>query len=191
MMKRTQPPQRFTPQRGLHQRRQMAPLPDYLVELVDVTRLPIQLRWLCRVIGMRAALDLAMAYGGTRIDVPARATPKHPLCEVIGYHALACLVEAVTMRNSEGEAMRLDMTSVESVMRQLRRKQIAYMTERGSSEREVALATGYTQRSVRMIRAELRTQAQNPAAPARRPYGYYDTEQFDLFEHINVPPKSV
>ena len=187
MMRRNTPPQRLTPvQRGLNQRRQAAPLPDYLVELVDVVKLPTQLRWLCRTIGLRAALDLAVAYGGTRIDVPTRATPQHPLCDVISYHALASLVEAVAMR-PEGE-LRLEMTGIDSVMRQLRRRQVAYMTERGASEREVAIATGYAQRWVRRIRAELRAQAQQPA-PAKREYGHYDNSQFDLFEHVNVPAK--
>ena len=189
MMRRTAQTPRFTPvQRGLNQRRQTAPLPDYLVELVDVTRLPTQLRWLCRTIGMRAALDLAVAYGGTRMDVPARATPQHPLCDVISYHALASLVEAVAMR-ADGEA-RLDMTGIDSVMRQLRHKQVAYMTERGSTEREVAIATGYSQRCVRRIRADLRRAAEQPQATARRAYGQYNADQFDLFEHVAVAPKA-
>ncbi|MEY2686658.1 MAG: hypothetical protein RL375_856 [Pseudomonadota bacterium] len=118
---------------------------------VDLQLLPPQLRLLVRAIGEEAAFKLAAARGGTVLHVPTKLNEDHPICDLIGGHAFGLLV-----RHHGG--MKIELTKVDSLIRQVRHKRVAEMAAAGCTLNEIALSTNYSRRHVINVLAELRTE---------------------------------
>lgn len=115
--------------------------------------LPALLAEIAQVAGLDAALKLAEARGGTEIYVPAEAPAGHWLAETVGLEAAAAICAHFT---GSGPGCRLELPNGPAgSFAQIRRK-VDRMIAEGKSEREIALACGYTGRGVRMRRARAR-----------------------------------
>lgn len=153
-------------------------LTEELVRLINLDKLPPQLRWLCKLLGAEKAFALAQAHGGVPVTVPKVATPDHPLVDLIGLQGLVALVDAAG-------GTRIDMTKIDSVVRQLRRLQVGQLRAAGTSLRDMALATGYSQRHIQNIVGILEAddawlQSQGKAPARDEP----ELMQMDLFEFM-------
>lgn len=115
--------------------------------------LPSLLAEIAQVAGLDAALKLAEARGGTEIYVPAAAPSGHWLADTVGIEAAAAICAHFT---GSGPGCRLELPNGPAgSIAQLRRK-VDRMISEGKSEREIALACGYTGRGVRLRRAKAR-----------------------------------
>ena len=115
--------------------------------------LPALLAEIAQVAGLEAALKLAETRGGTEIYVPADAPAGHWLADTVGAQAAKAICSHFT---GAGPGCRLELpTGPAGTMAQIRRK-VDRMIAEGKSEREIALACGYTGRGVRMRRAKAR-----------------------------------
>ncbi|MDF1778757.1 MAG: hypothetical protein P1V13_22265 [Rhizobiaceae bacterium] len=127
--------------------------------------LPALLAEIAEVAGLDAALRLAEMRGGTEIYVPAHAPAGHWLVEAVGAQAAAAICAHFT---GSGPGCRLEIPLGPAGTAAQIRRRVDKMINEGKSEREIALATGYTGRGVRMRRAKARGGA----------------EQVDLFSPI-------
>ena len=119
--------------------------------------LPKMLAEIAEVAGLDAALRLAEARGGTEIYVPATAGDDHWLTETVGREAADAICQHFE-GGGRGSRVLLPLGPKGSAAR-IRRK-VDRMIADGKSEREIALATGYTGRGVRMRRAQARDRKQ-------------------------------
>ncbi|TNC80693.1 MAG: hypothetical protein C9356_12395 [Oleiphilus sp.] len=110
--------------------------------------LPELHRELASVIGLPATLKLGEAYNGVRLYVPNEAHADHDVVKIIGMEAFEALVDAY--RSEE-----LSFPKLDAAVRQIKYRLIAEMTAARVPSRDIALNTGYTQRRVQQIRAEL------------------------------------
>tara|TARA_R110000787_G_scaffold26344_27_gene73759 strand:+ start:704 stop:1093 length:390 start_codon:yes stop_codon:yes gene_type:complete len=117
--------------------------------MTDFDSLPQLLAELAGACGLAAALKLAEAYGGTRLHVPKRVNPAHPLFRALGPEAAAWLVE-----NYGGD--RVDVPLGPLANDRQRRTRIRRLIEENASERDIARAVGITDRTVRRHRAAIR-----------------------------------
>jgi len=116
--------------------------------------LPALLAEIAQVAGLDAALKLAEARGGTEIYVPAEAPDGHWLVETVGRPA-ADAICGHFMGGGRGTRLELPLGPAGTAA-QIRRR-VDRMISEGKSEREIALATGYTGRGVRLRRAKARS----------------------------------
>lgn len=102
--------------------------------------------------GEEAALLIAKYRGGTQVYFPPDPPLDHWLCRLIGRDA----AKRVCARLCDGHAgVRIDLP-LGPVGRAARaRAQVDAMLTEGRSERDIALATGYTTRAIRRRRAQL------------------------------------
>lgn len=133
-----------------------APPPSSKAASRSLGWLPAKLAEIAQVAGLDAALRLAEARGGTEVYIPAHAPDGHWLVEAVGREAAdaICAHYAVGETQKSGWRMELPLGPVGTAA-QIRR-QVDRMISEGRSEREIALATGYTGRGVRMRKAKAR-----------------------------------
>ena len=102
------------------------------------------------VIGEADAHRLCEHLGGGSWYVPRRISPRHPFAEVIGTAKAQALADAFV-------GTQLDLPKAHT-----RRQRAIEMAERGGlSQRDIALATDYTQRHIRNILADHRESVQD------------------------------
>lgn len=115
--------------------------------------LPAVLAEIAEVAGLEAALALAGARGGTEIYVPPSVDADHWLVETAGAEAAAAICRHFA---GNGHGCRLEIPLGPKGAAARLRRQVDRMIAEGKSEREIALATGYSGRGVRMRKARQR-----------------------------------
>lgn len=103
------------------------------------------------VIGSGDALKLCARFGGTDLYVPHAVGPDHPIAQTIGSDA-ARLLSA----NFTGETLGLPNLSHRREVMRRRREVLDLAADGKMTARQIALATGYTERHVRNITGESR-----------------------------------
>lgn len=116
----------------------LAPLTGFLAELADL-------------VGEQRARRLAQIHGGTRLYVPERLTPDHPLVTEIGYEAALSLVHAFKREYLE---IPLGPSGVHAQSIRSRRELVSRLDEEGWSAPEIARVTGIHCRTVYRHRAK-------------------------------------
>lgn len=115
--------------------------------------LPALLAEIADVAGLDAALAIAEARGGTEVYIPPSAPDDHWLTETAG----AAAAEAICAHFAgNGRGCRIEIPLGPKGAAARLRRQVDRMIADGKSEREIALATGYSGRGVRMRKARQR-----------------------------------
>lgn len=127
-------------------------------------RLPGILGEIADVAGEAAALAIAKARGGTEIYIPPVPAPDHWMSKLVGSTAARAIADHLTCGVG---GLRVELPTGPAGHAAQARAQVDAMIREGRSERDIALTTGYTARTVRRRRAQL-------GKPA-------DTRQGDLF----------
>lgn len=121
-----------------------------------MTALPGILAEIAEVAGEDAALALARVRGGTPIYIPPRPANDHWLCELWGADKAAAVCDRLTdgVGPRRAEVPLADFSTYRAESRD-RYQLMDQMIRDQKSEREIALATGYTTRAIRRRRAKL------------------------------------
>ncbi|WEK00617.1 MAG: hypothetical protein P0Y59_02680 [Candidatus Sphingomonas phytovorans] len=114
-------------------------------------QLPAILAEIADVAGQDAALAVAAARGGTQVYFPPVPGERHWLSLLIGHDAALAVCDRLTA----GIGSRHDVPLGPSGRAARAGAQVDRMLRAGRSERDIALATGYTARGVRKRRAGL------------------------------------
>ncbi|MEQ8585231.1 MAG: helix-turn-helix domain-containing protein [Thalassobaculaceae bacterium] len=122
------------------------PLTGFLAELAEL-------------VGEKGARRLAQMHGGTRLYVPERLTPDHPLVTEIGYEAALSLVHAFKREHLE-IPLGPSGAYVQSI--RSRREIVSRLDEQGKSAPEIARAAGVHSRTVYRHRAKGRPDPNQP-----------------------------
>lgn len=117
-----------------------------------MTMLPGVLAQIANVAGEDAALAIARARGGTQIYIPPEPGPDHWMTKLIGREAAKAVADELTCGVG---GLRLDLPLGPTGNAARMQRKVDEMLTEGRSERDIALATGYTIRGVRMRRAKL------------------------------------
>jgi hypothetical protein len=99
---------------------------------------------IAEVIGEDATLRLCEHFGGVRFYVPRHIAPNNAIAVIIGRTAADRLAEY------------FHGTNIDLPKAYLGRQRVVELKDQGYNAREIALATGYTDRHVRHILAEAR-----------------------------------
>lgn len=126
--------------------------------------LPGVLADIARVAGVDAAMKISEAVGGIEIYLPPVPPNDHWLVQLVGLRAARAIADHLTCGVA---GMRLELPVGPARGRQKLQAMADIMIAEGRSERDIALATGYSIRSVRRRRAKLG--------------GFKDCRQGDLF----------
>ena len=124
--------------------------------------LPGALGQIAAVAGEAAALAIAAARGGTQVYVPPDPDPDHWLSKLIGLEAAKAVCEHLTCGVGP---LRVDLPLGPAGHAAKTRARVDAMLRDGASERDIALATGYTTRAVRRRRAALDLPADDRQLP--------------------------
>lgn len=108
---------------------------------IILERLPRELRELVRALGEATAFKLVERRGGSRVVVPKKVKPDHPLAYELGLRGFADLVE-----HCGGEV--LELPKYDSVLRQIRHQRVRKLRGQGKTHDMIAMETGYTRRQV-------------------------------------------
>lgn len=112
--------------------------------------LPGVLGEIARVAGEEAALAIAQARGGTEIYIPPAPPKDHWLSKLVGHETALEIADHLTCGIS---GMRVELPTGPAGHAAQMRAKVDAMLREGRSERDIALATGYTIRGVRRRRA--------------------------------------
>lgn len=125
-----------------------------------MTALPPLLAEIAEVAGEEAALALAQAYGGVRIYIPPTVDADHWISKLIGHEAALRVCDRLTA-GLAGRRVDLPLgpTGNNATFRAMQ-AHADRMIIAGRSERDIAMATGYTTRQVRRRRAAIRDDRQ-------------------------------
>lgn len=115
--------------------------------------LPQVLADIARIAGAEAARRVALAVGGTRVYIPPIPGPDHWLTKLVGHAAARKIADHFTA--GIGGA-RVDIPLGDTGFIASQQARIDAMILAGRSERDIALACGYTGRTVRRRRARLK-----------------------------------
>jgi hypothetical protein len=108
---------------------------------------------IARVAGEDAARALSRARGGTQIYLPPEPAPDHWLSQLVGHDRALAIADQLTCGVG---GMRLEIPLGDTGYAASGRAKIDAMIRDNFSERDIALATGYTTRAVRRRRKKLR-----------------------------------
>lgn len=123
--------------------------------------LPGTLAEIAAVAGEDAALAIAAARGGTQVYIPPHPDADHWLSVLVGLKAAQAIADRLTCGVGSGIRVELPMGPKGAAAR-LRAKVDRMLRQvPAPSEREIALATGYSIRSVRRRRALLGLEAED------------------------------
>ncbi|MFZ5749077.1 MAG: hypothetical protein ACOY45_15640 [Pseudomonadota bacterium] len=117
-----------------------APLPGVLAEIAAIA-------------GVDAALAIAEARGGTQIYIPPAPDADHWMSRLVGHDAATAIAQQLTCGVG---GMRLDLPLGPRGHAARIRAEVDRLIRAGRSERDIALATGYTIRGVRRRAAKVR-----------------------------------
>lgn len=118
----------------------MTDLPGILAEIADIA-------------GEDAALAVAAARGGTQIYIPPSPDRDHWLSHLVGVQAAKAIADRLTCGVG---GMRVELPLGPKGHAARVRAKVDRMIKDKRSERDIALATGYTIRGVRKRKAKLR-----------------------------------
>lgn len=121
--------------------------------------LPGVLGDIARASSVEAALSIAQKVGGTRVYFPGEPSPNHWLSQLVGHDAAKAIGEELTGGFVGGA--RIDVPLGPAGHQETARAKVDRMIEEGASERDIALATRYTDRGVRKRKAMLRDDRQS------------------------------
>jgi hypothetical protein len=96
------------------------------------------------LIGRPGALAIISIWGGGRLYIPRTATPTHPIADVVG----ELMLERLCARHG-GDVLELPLPPTAAA----RRRRILELEQAGGTTREIAFATGCTERYVRKVLA--------------------------------------
>lgn len=119
------------------------------------TVLPGVLGRIAQVAGEDAALAIARARGGTQVYFPPDPAPGHWLCHLIGLDRAKRVCDELTCGVGP---LRVDIPVGPAGRAAQGRVMVDSMLREGRSERDIALATGYTARGVRKRGAALKSE---------------------------------
>lgn len=137
----------------------------------DIRALPVMLQVIAKRVGLPAAQALANAVGGVETYIPVHPAADHPLARLIGLDKLTAL------------SLVFGGTKI-IVPRGAQRNLKVVLADTAGSTREVALATGCTQRYVKKVRAEIR--GSGGVVPRKKRAA--DPDMPDLFASLEAPP---
>jgi hypothetical protein len=115
-----------------------------------VNQLPGILAEIADIAGEDAALAVAAARGGTRVYLPPVPGRDHWLSRLVGHEAAKAIADRLTCGIA---GMRVDLPLGPKGLIARGRAKVDRMIADGLSERDIALAAGYTTRGVRMRKA--------------------------------------
>lgn len=115
-------------------------------------KLPGVLGEIARVAGEAAALAIARARGGTRVYIPPEPPAEHWMSRLVGVGAARAIAAHLTMGAG---GYRVDLPAGPEGHLGKQRAKADALIRAGGSERDIALATGYTERTVRRRKAKL------------------------------------
>lgn len=119
--------------------------------------LPPVLAQIAAVVGEEAALKIAKLRGGTQVYIPPIVAADHWLAEAIGHREANILADELTC-GIKGFRLEIPMGPMSSEAQA--RAQIDRMIAEGRSERDIALTTRYSIRTVRRHKAKIRDNRQ-------------------------------
>lgn len=141
---------------------------DSTTPSIELNQLPPMLRMLVRCMGESDAFKLVESLGGTKLRVPQAFVEGHLLLDVISVRAFLGLI-------NEYGGIDVQLPKYDSVLRQIRHKRVNALLDQGLTNKEVALATNYTQRQVINIKQQ--------AHPIGRQISLWDALQADADDH--------
>lgn len=144
---------------------------DSTIQSIQLNQLPPMLRMLVRCMGESDAFKLVEALGGTKLRVPQAFVEDHVLLDVISARAFLGMIQ-------EYGGIDIQLPKYDSVLRQIRHKRVTALLDQGFSNKEVALATNYTQRQVINIKQQ--------AHPIGRQISLWDALEEDADEAQRV-----
>lgn len=112
---------------------------------IEARYLPPIVQEIADLIGLPATLKLVEAYGGTRLYVPKRFDPDHPIVKLIG-HELAALLFA-----RFGGQDQFDVPRCVIAIKAARDKQIRAERRDGTTHARLAVKHGLSERQIRNI----------------------------------------
>jgi hypothetical protein len=115
-----------------------------------MNRLPGILAEIADIAGEDAALAVAAARGGTQVYIPPEPDREHWLTRLVGQRAAQQIADRLTCGVG---GMRVDLPLGPKGHAARVRAKVDRMIDENRSERDIALATGYTIRGVRRRRA--------------------------------------
>jgi hypothetical protein len=118
-----------------------------------VNQLPGILAQIADIAGEDAALAIAAARGGTQIYIPPSPDRDHWLSRLVGQHSARAIAERLTCGVG---GMRVDLPLGPKGHAARVRAKVDRMIRDNRSERDIALATGYSIRGVRKRKAKLK-----------------------------------
>ena len=118
----------------------------------EKTRLPGVLGDIADIAGEEAALAMAQARGGTEIYLPPAPDADHWLSQLVGHEAALAIADHLTCGVG---GLRLELPNGPTGHGARAAARVDRMLREGRSERDIAIATGYTTRGVRKRRARL------------------------------------
>ncbi len=122
---------------------------ETLSKTIDWNQVPGSLLELKRIAGDAAALSLVFTYGGCRIYMPSNIRPNHPLVAIMGNPASKALAEAYG-------GSRINIPKKDTIMRQLRIKDIQCDHNNGASIDFLARKHNLSRRRVQQLLAQSR-----------------------------------
>jgi hypothetical protein len=127
--------------------------------------LPGLLAEIAEVAGLDAALMLAERVGGTRVSIPARATPDHWLVELVGRKAADAICDQFRTLSAEGReagARHVVIPRGPAGCLTKARRRLAEELIAGTSAREAARRAGLSERAAFRMRARMRDEENSP-----------------------------
>jgi hypothetical protein len=115
-----------------------------------MNQLPGILAQIADIAGEDAALAVAAARGGTQVYIPPVPDREHWLARLVGHNAAKQIADRLTCGVG---GMRVDLPLGPKGAAARLRAKVDRMIDENRSERDIALATGYTIRGVRRRRA--------------------------------------
>ena len=115
--------------------------------------LPRVLAEIAAVAGEDAALAIAAKRGGTRVYIPPVPASDHWLSKLVGHDKAKAIADRLTAGVA---SIRVDIPLGPNGRMARGRAEVDRMIREGRSERDIALATGYTLRTVERRAARLR-----------------------------------
>ena len=127
--------------------------------------LPNLLREIAEIAGIEAALALADAVGGTRVDIPARAKPEDWLSDIVGYEAACKIADYYRVGDADGRESGAYRVVIPrgpySVLAEARRRLVKELMA-GTSVRDAARLSGLTERTAWRYKAKLASPDDDP-----------------------------
>jgi hypothetical protein len=127
-------------------------------EKIQLSLLPGRTQELVSVTGITAALVIVELRGGIRLSVPVKANPDHWLVPHIGLNALQALVDYY-----RGEEIEIDRCV--RALAAIKEQAILDESTGGTSNTQLAVKYGYTERGMRKLRRRVEKLRGFPPSP--------------------------